>query len=133
MKEFSNHERKIFRRYNAELLGAMFLYVVVLTIAMGVGYPMKKGLEKTLILIAPMGPFLLAIWAIVRLLQRVDEYVRLQLLETVSIAAAVTAATTFTYGFMEVAGYPRISMFAVWPVMGIAWILVAIIRGVLDR
>lgn len=111
----------------------MLLYVVVLTIAMIFGGPMKKGLLKTLILIAPMGPFLLAIWAIVRLLRRVDEYVRLKMLETVSIAAAVTAAVTFTYGFMEVAGYPQVSMFAVWPVMGMAWIIVDIIRRVLDR
>lgn len=131
--EKSSHEQKVFRRYNAELFGALILYGIVLTITIYVGEPMKKGLEKTLILITPMGPFLLMIWVIVRLLRRVDEYVRLTILENVSIAAAVTAATTFTYGFMENAGYPQLSMFVVWPVMGAAWILVGVIRCALDR
>jgi hydrogenase-4 membrane subunit HyfE len=131
--EKSSHERKVFSRYNAELFGALILYGIVLTITIYVGEPLKNGLEKTLILITPMGPFLLMIWVIVRLLRRVDEYLRLTILENVSIAAAVTAATTFTYGFMENAGYPRVSMFAVWPVMGAAWILVGVIRCALDR
>jgi hypothetical protein len=126
--EQSSHERKVYFRYVAELSGTMLLYAVVLIIALDVTNPMKTGLLKTLILITPMGPFLLMIWVIARVLRRVDEYERMRTLEEIVIAAAVTAAWTFTYGFLEDAGYPRLSMFTVWPVMGAVWAFAKIIR-----
>jgi len=129
----SSHERTVFGRYAAELFGTLFLYAAVLTIALNLGYPMKNGLEKTLVMVTPMGPFLLAIWVIVRMLRRVDEYVRLTILENVAIAAAVTAAATFTYGFMENAGFPKLSMFSVWPIMGTAWVITACVRLTVGR
>jgi len=131
--EQSSHERKVYFRYAAELLGTMLLYAVVLIIAIDVGNPMKKGLAKTLVMIAPMGPFLLMIWVIARVLRRVDEYERMRTMESIVIAAAVTAAWTFTYGFMEIAGYPRLSMFTVWPVMGAVWAFAKIILCVRNR
>jgi hypothetical protein len=54
-------------------------------------------------------------------------------LESFSNAKAITGAVTFTYGFLETAGFPRLSMFAVWPVMGISWGLVCAARALLDR
>ena len=68
-----------------------------------------------------MLPILLAIWAIVRQVRRSDEFIRKTTMEHIAIAAAVTAGWTFTYGFLENAGYPRLSMFTVWPVMGAVW------------
>ena len=50
-----------------------------------------------------------------------------------AIAAAVTAGWTFTYGFLENAGYPRLSMFIVWPVMGAVWGLLACIDTLRHR
>ena len=77
--------------------------------------------------------FGLAIWAIARHLGRIDEYLRQQLLETFAIGAAITAAVTFSYGFLETAGFPFVSMFWVWPVMGASWALVGIARTLLKR
>ncbi|TBU72195.1 hypothetical protein DNK10_21850 [Pseudomonas daroniae] len=34
-----------------------------------------------------------------------------------------TALLTFSYGFLEVAGFPRLSMFFVWPVLASLWAL----------
>ncbi len=77
---------------------------------------------------------MLALWAIIRQFKRVDEFVRLRTLENVAIAAAVTAGATFSYGFLENAGFPRLSMFAVWPLMGAVWAVVALARHqILDR
>ena len=42
-----------------------------------------------------------------------DEYQRATYLETFAIGAAVTAGVTFTFGFLENAGFPRLSMFTV--------------------
>jgi hypothetical protein len=47
-----------------------------------------------------------------------DEYIRRVLLENIAIGAAITASATFTYGFLETAGYPLQSMFSVWVVLG---------------
>ena len=46
---------------------------------------------------------------------------RLRSLEGLAVAAAVTAGLTLTYGFLESAGFPKLSMFWVWGVMGPVW------------
>ena len=50
-----------------------------------------------------------AVWAIVRQFGRMDEFVRLRSLENFAIAAAVTACVSFTYGFLEGAGFPKLA------------------------
>lgn len=77
--------------------------------------------------------FFLATWAIARHLKRIDEYMRQFTLENIAIAFAVTAGLTFTYGFMETAGYARLSMFTVWMVMGGSWFTSTIVRGIMNR
>jgi len=127
------HEKKIFIRYFYELMGSILIYGLVLVCALKIGPTLPEGVWRTAVMISPMLPFLLAVWAIVRQFGRMDEYIRQWSLENIAIAAAVTAGWTFTYGFLENAGYPRISMFMVWPVMGAVWGLLACIRSGLNR
>ena len=54
---------------------------------------------------------------------------RLRLLESLGIAFAITGALTFSYGFLETAGFPRLSMFTVWMVMGASWGAVNLVRA----
>jgi hypothetical protein len=58
-----------------------------------------------------------------------DEFQRLRALESIAVAAAVTAGLTFTYGFLEGLGFPRLSMFWVWGITGITWGLHSCLRG----
>jgi hypothetical protein len=127
------HEHKIGIRYILEMLGGLFLYVLVLVISIDFGRPLPKGIDRTLILVSPMIPFLLVVWAVVRQIRRIDEYQRLIALENIAISAGVTAGWTFTYGFLENAGFPLLSMFNVWPVMGFAWAILAIVRMIAGR
>ena len=127
------HEHKICVRYIGEMLGAFFLYALVLVVSIDVGRPMPQGIGRTLVLVSPMLPFLLVVWTVVRQIRRVDEYQRLQVLENIAIAAAVTAGWTFTYGFLENAGFPKLSMFNVWPVMGFVWAGIAMGRSLVAR
>lgn len=122
------HEKRVGRAYMRELGVAMVVYVALLVAANKLGRPMPDGALRTAILLTPMIGFGLAIWAIARHLGRIDEYMRRNLLETFAIGAAITAAVTFSYGFLETAGFPRLSMFAVWPVMGASWGLVCVVR-----
>lgn len=127
------HTRKIFIRYCAEMSGAFVLYALTLWVAHDIGFHRQSGIVRTLVLIGPMGPVLLVVWAIARQIHRVDEYGRKVMLETIAIAFGITAAWTLTYGFLENDGFPKLSMFTVWPVMGAAWIAAALIRCVTGR
>ena len=126
-------QRKIWFRYIAEMSAAFLLYALVLMVSIDVGFPMHKGIGRTLLLVSPTLPFLLVVWAVVRQFRRMDEYGRLMSLESIAMAFGVTAGWVVTYGFMENAGYPRLSMFTVWTVMMSAWAVIAIVRSVAGR
>jgi high-affinity Fe2+/Pb2+ permease len=106
---------------------------VVLVVSIDVGRPMHEGIGRTLLLVSPMVPFLLAVWAVVRQFRRLDEYGRLMSLESIAMAFGVTAGWVVTYGFMENVGYPRLSMFSVWMVMMSAWVISATVRCLAGR
>jgi hypothetical protein len=127
------HTRKIWFRYIAEMSAAFLLYALVLVVSIDVGFPMHKGIGRTLLLVSPTLPFLLVVWAVARQFRRMDEYVRLIALESIAMAFGVTAGWVVTYGFMENAGYPRLSMFTVWMVMMSAWAVIAIVRTIAGR
>ena len=126
-------EREGNRKYRVELFSAMVAYMLVLFGSISFAKGMDDGLARTLLLVTPIVPLLLAVWAIARHFRRMDEYLRLRSLESIAIGAAVTAALTLTYGFLESAGFPKLSMFWVWPVMGFAWGLHACLRCVFTR
>lgn len=127
-KKYSETERKAGRKYMRELFGSIAIYMVLLIPSVIYGPTMDTGVFKTAVLVCPMIGFFLMIWAVARQVGRMDEYQRGAMLETFSIAAAVTAGVTFTYGFLENAGYPRLSMFTVWGVMGSSWLIIGLIR-----
>ncbi|MDQ1833328.1 hypothetical protein [Massilia scottii] len=123
------HEKIIGRRYLRELFGAIGIYALILTAAIVYGRALADGPLRTLVLVSPVIGIVLAVWAIVRHMRRVDEFIRQSTLENAAIAAALTAALTLTYGFLETAGFPRLSMFAVWPLMGACWLVTGLVRG----
>jgi hypothetical protein len=127
------HQRRIAKAYLTELGGSLLLYTVLVVAAPYVGRPMEDGVVRTLVLISPMIGFSLALWAIARHFARVDEYIRRLLLESVALAAAITAGLTFTYGFLETAGFPRLSMFTVWCVLCGTTGLVCCVRRLLGK
>jgi hypothetical protein len=120
-------------RYLQELGGATVLYFTVLYLAIYIGRQMEDSAARTMLLVSPMVPIALIVWVIVRAIRRADEYVRLRSLETFAISAAVTAGWTLTYGFLETAGFPRLSMFTVWPIMSGVWLIVTGVRWLTAR
>jgi hypothetical protein len=126
-------EKRSYTVYRKELWVAIAVYIVLLMGAIRLARPMDDSVLRTALLVSPMIGFGLMIRAMVRHLARIDEYQRLRMLETFSIAMAITGAVTFTYGFLETAGFPKVSMFSVWIVMGVSWALVSGARALLDR
>lgn len=121
------------KKYRLEMGIAGLLYLVVLIGSISMGKNLPEGTARTLVLLSPIVPVMLTVWAIARHFGRMDEYIRLRSLETLSIAAAVTAGLSFTYGFLEGAGFPKLSMFWVWGVMGGTWALVTWGRCLVSR
>jgi hypothetical protein len=114
-------ERDARRRYQLELAGSGVAYILVLFTSLTFGKPMAEGALRTALLLTPAIPVGLMIWVIARQFRRMDEFIRLRTLESLAIAAAVTAGLSLTYGFLEGAGFPRLSLFWVWGVMGLVW------------
>ena len=115
------HEKRVGRAYRIELWTAIAVYVALVVASIRFGRPMADGLLRTVVLLSPMIGFAMMIRAIARHVARIDEYQRLRLLESLALAFAITGAVTFSYGFLETAGYPKLSMFSVWMVMGVSW------------
>lgn len=111
------YEKRVMKPYTREMLGALAVYIVLLLAANRFGVAIANDVLRTLVLVSPMIGFCLMIWAIARHLRRIDEYQRGRLLEEIALGAAITAGLTFTYGFLEGVGYPRLSMFTVWCVL----------------
>jgi len=127
------HEKRTGNAYLREMGGSLLIYTVLLVAAIRFGRPMDDGTLRTLFLLTPMIGFCLMLWAIARHLSRVDEYLRRFLLESFALAAAITAGLSFTYGFLETAGYPRLSMFSVWMVLCGATMVVCLVRSLRNR
>lgn len=129
----NTHEKRTGKVYLREMAGSLLAYALLLAASIRYGRPMDDGVLRTLVLLSPMIGFCLMLWAIARHLGRIDEYLRRNLLESFALAAALTAGLTFSYGFLETAGYPRLSMFAVWMVLGAATALVTVVRALRQR
>ena len=127
------HEKRVARAYHIDLWTAIAVYVVLLVASIRYGRPMDDGLLRTVVLLAPMIGFGLMIRAIARHVARIDEYQRMRLLETLALAFGITGAVTFSYGFLETAGFPKLSMFSVWMVMGVSWGVASLVRGLAAR
>jgi hypothetical protein len=126
-------ERDATRKYLVEFGGAMTLYVLVLFLSLQGAKHVDEGIARTLLLLTPMIPIALALWAYMRQLGRTDEFVRLRNLQSLALAGGITAGFALTWGFLENAGYPRLSMFTVWMVFGCIWAATSIGQSVLCR
>jgi hypothetical protein len=123
-------ERQARNKYWLELGSALVIYMVVLYLAITNANANPPGTVRTAWLLTPIVPIMLAVWAIARQFRRMDEYVRLRSYEGLALAAAVTAAWTFTYGFLELSGFPKITMFWIWPSIGAVWFTHSIVTRV---
>lgn len=116
-------------RYGVELGGALVIYAITVWISVRFVTSLPAGITRDGAAVLPMAGVLLVIWAIVRQFRRMDEYVRRVTLEQLGIAAAVSAGWTMSYGFLENVGFPRLSMFVVWPVMAGVWAVLALVHA----
>lgn len=113
------------KKYLKELGLALLAYTLVLTGSNGWlnGDATLASPWRDLIALSPMLPGAVMVWVILRQLRRLDELQQRVQFEALALAFAGTAFISFSYGFLEGLGYPRLSMFVVWPLMATLWML----------
>jgi hypothetical protein len=115
---------QVHTRYGWQLGGSLVAYTALLMASiLALQHGVQPGPWRTAIAVMPMLPAVGICWAVTANLRRIDEMQRRVQLEALALAFMGTAFITFTYGFLENAGLPRLSMFAVWPLMGTLWII----------
>ena len=120
---------KQWRHAYARELGLMLgLYGLVLGLA-EVGLNRTDGGVRYAIALLPALAFVGLPVVVSRMLQRVDEREREGMRRALVFAFFGTAIVTFTYGFLEQAGAPQLSMSLVWPVMGTLWLVGTVIES----
>lgn len=110
-------------KYLVELFTVMGLYGIVLVASIWLLKAYPDSPLRVVIALAPMLPAALLPVVVVRYLRRVDELQRQIQLEALGFAFAGAAVITFGYGFLEIVGFPHLSWFAIWPIMGVLWII----------
>ena len=112
------------RQYTKELTatllvyGAMLFGSIELLTHVDIARPWRD-----LVALSPMLPAAATAWVVLRELRRMDELQRRIQLEALGFSFAGTAILTFSYGFLEGLGYPKLSMFTVWPILAALWIV----------
>jgi hypothetical protein len=127
------HDKKIMWAFFREFGGSLLIYSLILVCAIVYGQQMPDSLVRTVVLVSPMIGICLSIWAMARHLGRIDEYQRQVTLETYAISAALVGGISFTYGFLETAGFPKLSMFTIWPLMAAMWGVIGMVRAFTHR
>lgn len=112
------------KRYLVELGASLLLYVLLLVLSLRLlAHGVQPQGARIAVSLLPMLAAVPLCAAVVRQLGRIDELQRRIQLEALALAFTGTALLTFGYGFLENAGLPRLSMFAVWPLMAALWLL----------
>jgi hypothetical protein len=126
-------ERRWLGRYYVELLVAALVYIALSITCVRFIPTIHEPVPRVLAGLAPTIGILLILVATVRWVKCADEFQRVRLLESFAVVAAITGLWTWSYGFLEVAGFPRLSMFWVWSVMVGVWLIWSCARAILHR
>lgn len=131
--DYSKKDKADAKKYGHELGLSILAYILVLITSIYFAKKIEGSSLQTLIVLTPAIPALAVFWAIVRHVQRMDEYMRNWLLEVMAIAGGITAFFSFSYGFLEGVGYPRLSGFITYAIFMGSWLVVGTIRKLLQE
>lgn len=108
--------------YLKEFLTAMAAYVVVLIVAITlINISPSTAWWRVPLALAPVIPVVFAMIAYMRFIGRIDELQRRIQFEALAFGFGAAGLLTFSYGFLELVGFPHISWIYVWPLMIALW------------
>jgi len=121
------------RRYFIEFNGAMLLYLAAVLGRVYAAPLVSDPTLKTLVILSPILPVFLAAFAALRFYRGIDEYHRLQILESLAIAAGAAGVITISWSFLEDVGFPPLPISYAWPVIAAVWGIMALYFGWKDK
>ncbi len=112
------------KRYLVEFTLGMAGYAVLLVVSLRL---LAHGVQdpglRIAITLMPMLSTIFICRAVMRQLRRMDELQRKIQFDAFALAFIGTALLTFSYGFLENVGFPKLSMFFVWPILAALWVI----------
>lgn len=112
------------RQFRVEFTIAMLAYVLALLVSIWLlQWVQVSGYWRWLVALMPVPPIMMVGVAVLRDLRRIDEMQRKVQFEALAFAFGGTALLTFSYGFLENVGFPKLPTFAIWPIMAVLWII----------
>ncbi|HRQ33819.1 MAG TPA: hypothetical protein PLM89_12015 [Anaerolineales bacterium] len=114
--------RDVQKRYFKEFGISMGFYVVLLIASISVitNVELPKAVQVVIALI-PVIPTIFIVIAVMRALRDSDELQQRIQLQAVTFSAIVTGLITFSYGFLENIGFPRLPSLFIFPLMIALW------------
>ncbi len=131
--EYSKKDKALAKSYVREVGLSLLIYSVVLIGSIYFAKSMPEGALRTLTVLTPCIPALAALWAIVRNFKRLDDYLRVWALEILAISGAITTFFSFSYGFLEGIGYPKLSGFITYAIFMGSWFVITCLRKFMER
>jgi hypothetical protein len=109
------------RTYTIQFLSAMAAYMILLFVSIYLLENNPTAPWRGVVAALPAIPTLLGLLAFIRFLGRMDEMQRRIQFDAIAFAAGATAILTFTWGLLENAGFPHLSLIWVLPLMAALW------------
>jgi hypothetical protein len=115
------------RRYFREFWIAIIAYVAILSASIyGLDHGVS-GFARYVVALVPVLPVAGVFVAVVRWLRATDEYQRQTTITAMAIAGGATALINVTYGFLEVAGLPKMSVWITYMLFMAIWLVASLI------
>jgi len=109
------------KRYMREFFITMTVYVLTIVGTSMAVEQMGDSLWRIPLMLIPVIPVVFLLIVFLRYLRAIDELQKQIQLYAIGLAAGATGLITFTYGFLENAGFPHLSPFYIFPMMIILW------------
>jgi hypothetical protein len=126
-------EKEMNKKYFKEFWIAMGSYMIILFGTTYLAKGMPESVMRTMIALTPIVPCVGLLWVVIRHFKRMDEYLRIWVLENLSIAGGVLTMFSITYGFLEGLDFPRASGFVYYSVYLLSWGVITCVRKFLER
>ncbi|MCC6501108.1 MAG: hypothetical protein IT313_12655 [Anaerolineales bacterium] len=116
------NQNQILKRYYKEFVTGMTAYVVALIVSLLVlNNTELPQMTKIVIVLIPIVPVVFVLLAILRALRDSDELVQRIQLQAVTFSSIATGLVTFSYGFLEGIGFPKLPTLWILPMMFLFW------------
>ncbi len=114
--------KQVMLRYLQQFFFAVFMYIVILSASVF----LLRNFEfprvwQMIISILPALPIIFVLIVLMRLLSNSDELRQRINLLAITFSAVLTGLITFSYGFLENSGAPKLPTFAVLPMLFVFW------------